>query len=188
MMPIFGEALKTLQASLQDPKVEAQVVEIAALLKKTLAAGNKILLCGNGGSAAEAQHIAAEFVGRFQKERKGLPAISLTTDTSILTSVANDYSYETIFARQVEALGQKGDVLILLTTSGNSKNCLAACRRAKEQGLKTVAMAGSKGGAIKELADICLRVPSDVTAHIQEVHLVVLHAVCAIVDENYPSC
>ncbi len=186
-MPIFSEALKTLQASLQDPKFEAQVVEIAGLLKKALAGGNKILLCGNGGSAAEAQHIAAELVGRFKKERKGLSAISLTTDTSILTSVANDYSYEAIFARQVEALGQKGDVLILLTTSGNSKNCLAACRRAKEQGIKTVALTGSKGGAIKGLADICLCVPSDETPHIQEVHLVVLHAVCSIVDEDFPS-
>lgn len=187
MIPVFNEALKTLQTAVQDSKFETQVIEIAGLVKKTLAGGKKILLCGNGGSAAEAQHIAAEFVGRFVKERKALPSIALTTDTSILTSVANDYSYDTVFARQVEALGQEGDILFLLSTSGNSKNCLAACQSAKARGIKTIAMTGAKGGQIKALADLCLCVPSDVTSHIQEVHLVVLHAVCEMVDESFPA-
>lgn len=187
MIPVLNEALKTLQASAQDPKIEAQIIEIAGLVKKALSGKNKILLCGNGGSAAEAQHIAAEFVGRFVKERKALPSIALTTDTSILTAVANDYSYDTVFSRQIEALGEAGDVLFLLSTSGNSKNCLAACRSAKAQGIKTVAMTGAKGGQIKDLADICLCVPSNTTSHIQEVHLVALHAICQIVDDSLTS-
>ncbi len=187
MISILGEALKTLQETVQNSRLDEQVRVIADRTKKTLQSGNKILLCGNGGSAAEAQHIAAEFVGRFKKERRALPAIAFTTDTSILTAVSNDYSYDLIFARQVEALGEKGDLLFLLSTSGNSKNCVMACEKAKSNGITTVGFTGSKGGKLKEVADLCFCVPSDVTSHIQEVHLVVLHTICELIDEAFSS-
>jgi D-sedoheptulose 7-phosphate isomerase len=184
MNPIFQGALAVLEETVRNQKYQDQIRQFSEICRNALKAGNKILFCGNGGSAAEAQHIAAEFVGRFKKERKALAAVSLTTDTSILTSIANDYSYDRVFARQVEALGESGDVLILLSTSGNSKNCLEACRSARSAGVTTVALTGAKGGALKELADHCFCVPSDVTSHIQEVHLVALHALCEMIDES----
>lgn len=184
MNSILQDALKTLQETVQNKKLEDQIHKVAELVQKTFTSGRKILLCGNGGSAAEAQHIAAEFVGRFRKERKALSAIALTTDTSILTAVSNDYSYDLVFARQVEALGEKGDLFLLLSTSGDSKNCVEACRQARSRGITTVAFTGSQGGKLKELADLCFCVPSDVTSHIQEVHLVVLHTICELVDET----
>lgn len=186
MNPVFDRALNALAQSVENQDLQAQFGRLVELTKKTLAAKKKILLCGNGGSAAEAQHIAAEFVGRFKKERKALPAIALTTDTSILTAVANDYTYDLVFARQVEALGEKGDILCLLSTSGNSKNCLAAAKTAKSMGLSTVAFTGASGGQLALMTDLALRVPSAVTSHIQEVHLVLLHALCELVDESFP--
>ncbi len=148
-----------------------------------LKTGRKILLCGNGGSASDSQHIAAEFVGRFHRERKALPAIALTTDTSILTAVANDYAYEEIFVRQVEALGQKGDVLIAISTSGNSLNVLKAVTRAKSMGIATLGFTGEEGGALRKDADKTFCSASKLTPHIQEIHIVALHALSEAVEE-----
>jgi D-sedoheptulose 7-phosphate isomerase len=162
--------------------------EIAVFAENVIAAlksGHKVLLMGNGGSAADSQHIAAEIVGRYKTERKGLPAIALTTDTSILTSVGNDYSFENIFARQVEALAAEGDVVIAISTSGNSKNIITALAKAKEAGCYTVGLLGKGGGKIKELVDLSLVVPSDNTPRIQECHILIGHMVCEMMDEAY---
>lgn len=145
--------------------------------------GRKILLFGNGGSAADSQHIAAELVSRFRRERAALPAIALTTDTSILTAISNDYGFEEVFARQVEALGQEGDVVLGISTSGNSPNVLNAVRKAAEIGMKTVGFTGQDGGKLKECVDVCFRVPSQSTPHIQEVHIAVAHALCEVIEE-----
>jgi D-sedoheptulose 7-phosphate isomerase len=157
----------------------------AELIASALKQGNKILLCGNGGSAADSQHIAAEFVGRFKKERRGLPAIALTTDTSALTCIANDYGYDVVFSRQVEALGDKGDILIALSTSGNSKNVLYAVEKAKAKGLVTIGFSGRDGGELKKITDHCFIAKSNETAHIQEVHGTALHAICEVVDTQF---
>ena len=163
------------------PVIEA----IAKICKEALDDGHKILLCGNGGSAADSQHIAAEFVGRFVKERQGLPAIALTTDTSILTAVGNDYGYDEVFRRQVEALGREGDVLIGISTSGNSGNVVKAFEQAKKQGMKTIAFTGEKESKMSAMADETLRVPSLVTARIQECHIMSGHLICEYIDEDY---
>lgn len=147
-----------------------------------LSQGNKILLAGNGGSAAEATHIAAEFTGRFKLERQGWSAISLATDQSAITAIANDYGFENIFARQVEALGSTGDILIVLSTSGNSANLIKAVEQARQQGITTVSLTGVDGGALKGKCDLELRVPSRNTPRIQEVHLLVLHTLCELVE------
>ncbi len=158
--------------------------QIAQTLRKCLAEGNKILLFGNGGSAADSQHIAAELVSKFFHNRKALPAIALTTDTSILTSVANDYSFEEVFARQIEALGHKGDVAIGISTSGNSPNVLKALRLAKQRGLVTIGLTGEDGGKLPHAVDICFRAPSKSTPRIQEVHITIAHAICEIIEEE----
>jgi D-sedoheptulose 7-phosphate isomerase len=160
----------------------AQAVE---LMFTALSNGNKILACGNGGSAADCQHFAAELVGRFERERLPLPALALTTDTSILTAVSNDYSYQEIFSKQVQAFGQSGDVLLALSTSGNSPNVLAAVDAALERDMRIVAMTGKGGGAIaKRLtdADVHICVPHERTARIQEVHLLTIHCLCDGID------
>ncbi len=156
--------------------------DIGMQLKACLANGGKILLCGNGGSAADSQHIAAEIVGRFNKERKGLAAIALTTDTSILTSVGNDYGYEHIFARQVEGLCNPQDVLIGITTSGNSGNVVKAIEVANTIGAKTIGLTGGSGGKLNDLCSHNLVVPSDVTARIQEAHIFIGHCLCEILE------
>ena len=179
---IFRQNREALEKSFTPPQIK-RLEEIAALLATALRSGRKILLCGNGGSAADSQHIAAEFIGRFKRERRSLPAIALTTDTSILTAVGNDYAYEKIFSRQVEGLGEKGDVLIALSTSGNSKNVLEAVRAAKARGLKTVGLTGLKGGALKGAADQCFQAQCDETPHIQEVHITALHALSEVVED-----
>lgn len=169
-------------------KLKSLEYEIAVFGEKMTAAlksGNKVLIMGNGGSAADSQHIAAELVGRYKTERKGLPAIALTTDTSILTSVGNDYSFENIFARQVEALAAEGDLVIAISTSGNSANIIAALAKAKEAGCYTVGLLGKGGGKIKELTDLPVIVPSDNTARIQECHILIAHMVCEIMDEAF---
>ena len=160
----------------------AQIERIAVEVKKALANGNKVLFCGNGGSAADSQHLAAEFVGRFQKERVGLPAIALTVDTSILTAVANDYGYDTVFARQIQALGNDGDVLVGLSTSGNSKNVLAAIDVAKAKGMQCIGLTAQGGGKMAEVCDICMSVPGPVTARAQEIHILIGHILCELVD------
>lgn len=166
------------------------VARAASVMIECLDGGGKILSCGNGGSAADSQHFAAELVNRFETERRALPAVALTTDSSNLTAIANDYSYERIFARQVEALGARGDVLLGISTSGNSANVNEAIRAAHQQGLRVVTFSGKSGGALNQLltdADVELRVPSDSTARIQEVHLLLIHALCDAIDTAFTS-
>jgi D-sedoheptulose 7-phosphate isomerase len=160
------------------------IVAIAERVVETFRRGGKLLLCGNGGSAADAQHIAAEFVSRFRRERRGLPAIALTTDTSILTAISNDYGYERVFARQVEALGRPGDMVIGISTSGISASVIAAMRAARNGGMATVGFTGASGGTLVDHVDLCLCVPSHNTARIQEVHITVAHTVCEIVERT----
>ena len=162
-----------------------QVARGIVAMTDCLRAGGKIMACGNGGSAADAQHFAAELIGRFERERQELAAIALTTDTSILTAVGNDYSYDEIFSKQVRGLGKKGDILIGISTSGNSKNVVKAIEAAKKMGIKIIALTGNGGGKIASLLDaddIHLCAPSTRTARIQETHLVLLHALCDGVD------
>ncbi|GBG58008.1 phosphoheptose isomerase [Sporomusaceae bacterium FL31] len=157
--------------------------EAAKICSNALANGHTLYFCGNGGSAADCQHLAAEFVGRFVKERRGLPSIALTTDTSILTAVGNDYGYDQVFARQVDALVREGDVVFGLSTSGNSRNVVLALQKAKELGAVTVGMTGKNGGQVAETAAICLKAPSSVTARIQEAHILLGHMLCEYIDE-----
>jgi len=157
------------------------------VILRTLEDGNKILICGNGGSAADAQHIAAEFVGRYETERKALPAIALTTDTSALTALANDYSFERVFARQVEALARPGDLLIAISTSGNSPNVNAAVMTARQVGCRTIGMTGASGKKLASLCDECILIPADRTARIQEAHITIAHIWCEIVDEKFKT-
>lgn len=161
-----------------------QISEVGVLLQTCIQNGGKVLLCGNGGSAADSQHIAAEIVGRFKKERKGLPAIALTTDTSILTSVGNDYGYDYIFARQVEALCTPKDVLIGITTSGNSANVVNAVQAAKTIGASTIGLTGATGGKLLNICDFNLVAPSNVTARVQEAHIFIGHCLCEIIESE----
>lgn len=161
------------------------ISEIGERCKQAVADGYKILLCGNGGSAADAQHLAAELIGRFVKERRSLAAVALTTDTSILTSIANDYSYDTVFERQVEGLGRAGDVLIGISTSGNSENVLRAMKKARDIGMHTIGLTGEDGGKLKSICDLTLIVPSRITARIQEMHILAGHIICELVEEDY---
>ena len=165
--------------------VKNDLAEISALAIQTLKNGKKILLCGNGGSAADAQHIAAELTGRYKKERKGLNAISLSTDTSALTAIGNDYGYEYIFSRQVEAIAQKGDLLIGISTSGNSANIINAFKEAKEIGCVCIGFTGRDGGAMKQLCDVCLIIPSIDTARIQEMHILCGHTMCELIESSF---
>jgi D-sedoheptulose 7-phosphate isomerase len=158
------------------------VLDAAEAVAKALSRDNKVLVFGNGGSAADAQHIAAEFVGRFERERGPLPAIALTTDTSALTAIANDYGFEEVFSRQVGALANSGDVVIAISTSGNSSNVLSAVTRARELGATTIGLTGGTGGKLAASADIPLVIPSDSTARIQEAHIAVGHTLCALID------
>src|SRR5215472_5280324 len=163
------------------------IAKAAEMLASCLLSDGKILACGNGGSAADAQHFAAEMVGRFERERPELPAISLSTDTSILTAIANDYDYAQVFAKQVRALGESGDVLLAISTSGNSANVVAAADAAHERGMRIVALTGKGGGRMGELMsadDVHLCVPHDVTARIQEVHLLTIHCICDAIDAS----
>jgi D-sedoheptulose 7-phosphate isomerase len=175
-------------AALKLAAMETLAVPIAAAVDTMFAAlanSNKILACGNGGSAADAQHFAAELIGRFERERPGLPALALTTDASVLTAVANDYAYEQVFAKQVRALGQPGDVLLAITTSGNSANVLAAIEEAHEREMIVIALTGKGGGAVNAAladTDIHLCVPAERTARIQEVHLLTIHCLCDGID------
>jgi D-sedoheptulose 7-phosphate isomerase len=168
--------------------LEPLVNQASTLISKAFVSGNKLMICGNGGSAADSQHIAAEMTGRFIKDRKPLPAIALTTDTSALTCIANDYSYEHVFARQVEALGHSGDILLAISTSGNSENVIRAMQVAKDLGVKTVALTGRDGGKINSLADFSIVVPSQTTARIQEAHIFIGHIICGLVEKNLGFC
>jgi D-sedoheptulose 7-phosphate isomerase len=161
-----------------------EIVEIADLIIDCLKKNGKVILFGNGGSAADAQHIAAELVGRFKKDRTALAAVSLTVNTSVLTSLANDYGYEIVFAKQIEALGEKNDIAIGISTSGKAKNVAAGIKQAKKMGIKTVALSGGDGGDIAKLADLSLLVPSRVTARIQEAHITIGHIICELIEQS----
>jgi D-sedoheptulose 7-phosphate isomerase len=167
-------------------KLSAQAGDIrraADMLIETFQRGGKVLLCGNGGSAADAQHLAAELVGRYLKDRGPLPALALTVDTSALTAIGNDYSFAEVFARQLDGLGQPGDLLVAISTSGNSENILRALAVAKKRGIVSLGLAGAGGGKMAGLCDLCLRVPSERTNHIQEMHIAIGHILCGIVEE-----
>jgi D-sedoheptulose 7-phosphate isomerase len=162
------------------------IEECAQILISTVKSGKKVLICGNGGSAADAQHVAAEFVGRYETERQALPAIALTTDTSALTALANDYDFERIFARQVDALATEGDCLIAISTSGNSRNVIAAVMAARRRGCRIVGMTGARGKKIASLSNACILVPSERTSRIQEAHITIAHIWCEMVDNAFP--
>lgn len=165
---------------------KAGVIEkIAYSWIEALKDGNKIMFCGNGGSAADSQHLAAELMGKYKIDRNPLPVISLTTDTSSITAIGNDYGYEYVFSRQLKGIGAKGDVLVGISTSGNSKNILEAFKTAKEMGIKTVAFTGKSGGELIKEADLTLNVPSDITNNIQEMHIASGHIICGLVEQYF---
>ncbi|MDC0451478.1 D-sedoheptulose 7-phosphate isomerase [Nitrosopumilus sp.] len=181
---VFIESSKLIENS---KILNDKIIESANIIIKSLKDGNKIITFGNGGSAADAQHIAAELIGRFNLERKSFPAMSLTTDSSILTSLGNDYSYEIIFKRQCESLVLKNDVVIGISTSGNSKNVLLGLDEAKKNGAYTIGLLGNNGGAIRKIVDLSLIVDSSNTARIQETHRVIYHIICDLVEKELSS-
>ncbi len=170
--------------SLLDEEIVDKVVEITAVSIETIRNGGKLVVFGNGGSAADAQHIVTELVSRFKRERKALPALSLNNNVSILTAVANDYSYDSVFARQVEALVNENDVVIGISTSGISPSVIEGIRAAHQKGARTMALTGKDGGLLKDAADICLIVPSDDTWHIQEMHITLGHIICDLIERE----
>ncbi len=178
----IAESIGVKQRLMDDERVLELIVRTAQACVDAFRRGNKLMLAGNGGSAADAQHIATEFVSRFSFERPGLPAIALTTDSSLLTAIGNDYGSDELFRRQVEANGNKGDVLIGISTSGNSRNVINALGRARELGIFTVGLGGATGGNMPDVCDICIKVPSLSTPRIQETHITVGHIICGIVE------
>ena len=178
----FRESAQTLRTISEDTSLHAAVAGVAAACITALRAGHKILFAGNGGSAADAQHLAGELVSRFNYDRPGLAAFALTTDTSVLTAIGNDYGYERIFARQIEAVGTEGDVFFAISTSGRSPNILKALQAARTKGLVTVGLTGRSGGTMRELCDHCLSSPSDATPRIQEGHIAIGHTLCWLIE------
>lgn len=179
----FEEHLSVLAAA---QKEHAQPIAAAAkAIVACLKSGGKVLICGNGGSAADSQHFAAELAGRFKSERKALAAIALTTDTSAITAIGNDYGFERIFSRQVEALGKKGDVLVALSTSGNSPNVLAAIEAAKKQGMAAIGFTGMGGGKMRPMCGTCICIGSQNTPRIQEAHITIIHIICELVENEF---
>lgn len=172
---VLDEVVSTLQE---------EIKEACEMFVQTIQSGKKIMLCGNGGSAADAQHIAAEISGRFVRDRKGLAGLALSTDTSVLTSVANDFGFDHIYKRQVEALAKPGDLLLGISTSGNSPNVIEALRQARQMQCKTLGLSGNKGGKFSGECDLNLVIPSDETARIQEMHILIGHILCQAIDEN----
>ena len=181
----LAQSIETMTKVLNDEVIHNAVVQAGRITAEAMKAGRKLMVCGNGGSAADAQHLVAEFVSRLTVDRPALRAVALTTDTSILTAIGNDYSYDNVFERQVEALGLKGDVLLAISTSGNSKNCVKALKLAKSMGIHTIAYTGNQGGAMASLADINVIIPSDTTMNIQESHLALEHIFCMVVERFY---
>lgn len=180
----FQESILVKEQILKDKNLIALIKNASLEVIKAYKNGNKTLLAGNGGSAADAQHIAGEFVSRFYFDRPGIASIALTTDTSVLTAIGNDYGYENLFARQVQAQGVKGDVFIGISTSGNSKNILKALELCKQKEIISIGLSGASGGAMNELCDYCIKVPSTCTPRIQEAHILIGHIICAIVEEE----
>lgn len=181
---ILNESIRVKKKIIDDPSLLSQINQISSIIIEAYRKKNKVILFGNGGSAADAQHIAGELVNRLHLEREALPAIALTTDSSVLTSIANDYDYSRIFARQVEALAKEGDVVIGISTSGSSSNVIEAVKTAKEKGVKTVGFTGNKGGKLAELVDFVIGVPSDETPRVQESHITILHIICCLVERE----
>ncbi|EDO6654316.1 D-sedoheptulose 7-phosphate isomerase [Campylobacter coli] len=180
----FQESILVKEQILKDENLITLIKNASLEVIKAYKNGNKTLLAGNGGSAADAQHIAGEFVSRFYFDRPGIASIALSTDTSILTAISNDYGYENLFARQVQAQGVKGDVFIGISTSGNSKNILKALELCKQKEIISIGLSGGSGGAMNELCDYCIKVPSTCTPRIQEAHILIGHIICAIVEEE----
>jgi D-sedoheptulose 7-phosphate isomerase len=187
---LIRQRVKDLQAVQNDfiERYAQDLIDLAADMTKVFSQGNKLMIMGNGGSAADAQHMAAEFVNRFKIERPPLPALSLSTDTSILTAIGNDYSYDQVFEKQIQALGNSGDMVLGISTSGNSANIIRGFKAAQEKRITTVALTGNQGGKMIEWADRSLIVPSSATPHIQETHILVIHLLCELVESSlFPS-
>jgi D-sedoheptulose 7-phosphate isomerase len=182
---IIQSSIDVKQQILENDELVTTIQKVANVIVKSLKNGNRIYFCGNGGSAADAQHLAAEFSGRFYTDRRALPAEALHCNTSYLTAVANDYSYEVVYARLIDGIGTKGDVLIGLSTSGNSENIIKAFEVANEKGISTVGFTGTTGGFMKRLSDHLINVPSTDTPRIQESHIMVGHIICQLVEEDY---
>ena len=182
---IISSSISVKQAVLADERLTTTVEKVTDMIVKAFRAGNKVLFCGNGGSAADAQHLAAEFSGRFYTDRDALPSEALHVNTSYLTAVANDYSYDVVYSRMIKGIGRKGDVLVGLSTSGNSNNIILAFEQARENGMVTVAFTGATGGKMKGLVDYLINVPSTDTPRIQESHILLGHIVCQLVEEKY---
>jgi D-sedoheptulose 7-phosphate isomerase len=162
-----------------------EVADVADRIVAALRSGGKVIFCGNGGSAADSQHLAAELMGRYLKEREPLPAVALTTDSSALTAIGNDYAFDEVFSRQVRGIGRAGDVLVGISTSGNSRNVIAAFDAARARNILTIALTGADGGAMKDAADVCIRVPSRATPRVQEMHIAVGHMICDLIERAF---
>lgn len=179
------EGVGVAEAVARDAALQATLIAAAEAAAQALKSGRKLMVAGNGGSAADAQHLVAEFVSRLVEDRPAMRAVALTTDSSILTAIGNDYGFERLFARQIEALGQRGDVLMAISTSGNSLNVLRALELSREMGIATIGLTGRTGGKMPPLCDYCLRIPSDVTMYIQQAHLALEHIFCMVVERRY---
>lgn len=184
ILDYISDSIKTKAEILNNPEIVSKIEKASELIIESYKNGGKVLTAGNGGSAGDAQHIAAEFVSKFFLERPALSAISLTTNTSILTSIGNDYDHEIVFARQIQAHGKKGDIFIAISTSGNSKNVVKAAEIAQKNGLKVIGLIGKKPSNLDKFCDIAIKVPSDVTPIIQESHIMIAHIICALVEKN----
>ncbi len=183
----FNELYDILELVKKDKNFLNEINKIVSLIVKSLKKGNKILFMGNGGSAGDSQHMAAEFICRFIKDRESIPGIALTTDTSVLTAISNDYGYEKIFSRQIEGLGKKFDTVVAFSTSGNSKNIILGLKKAKELGLNTIGLTGKSGGKMSEYCDHILKVPSFATPRIQELHILIGHVICEATEKTFLS-
>jgi len=181
----LASGIAVLQSVAEDPALLATLADAAQLTAPALKSGHKLMVAGNGGSAADAQHLVAEFVSRLCDDRPAMRAVALTTDSSILTAVGNDYGYERVFARQIEALGQPGDVFIAISTSGNSPNILHALQLCRQMGITTIGLTGHNGGKMAPLCDYCIRIPSNVTMYIQQAHLALEHIFCMLVERHH---
>jgi len=180
----IADSIAVKERMLRDGKLLREVAQAARTIAEAMRMGRRLLLVGNGGSAADAQHIAAEFVGRYRKERRALPALALSVNTSALTAIGNDYGFDDVFARQVEAFAHPGDVLLAISTSGNSRNVVRAVLQASSMAVKTIALTGASGGMLRSTAELCLCVPSSDTARIQEAHILVGHTIAGIVEQE----
>jgi D-sedoheptulose 7-phosphate isomerase len=180
----FRRSVSTMELAARDEKLHRTIRTISDVIENIFRSGNKLMLAGNGGSAGDAQHIAGEFLSRLNFDRAPLPAIALSTDTSVLTAIGNDYGYEQVFERQIRGLGKRGDGFIAISTSGRSPNILAALRAAHELGVTTIGFAGSGGGTMKDLCDVCLFAPSDETPQIQQIHITAAHIICGLVERS----